>query len=111
MRILLDECLDRRVANELADFKVTTVPKHGWAGIKNGELLRLAENEFDVFITVDRNLTYQQNLQSRSLAIIVLSGHGIRLQDLRPIIPELKNILSDLKCGDVKWIGDKPNTR
>jgi len=62
VKILLDECIDRRLARELPDLDVRTVPQMGWAGIKNGELMKLAEAEFDVFITVDRNLSYQQNL-------------------------------------------------
>ncbi len=73
MKILLDECLDRRIARELIDHEVITVPKQGWAGIKNGKLLKLGEQEFDVFITVDRNLTFQQNLQKFDLSVIVLA--------------------------------------
>jgi hypothetical protein len=59
VRVLLDECVDRRLARELAGHEVTTAPLKGWAGIQNGELLKLAEKEFDVFVTVDRNLSFQ----------------------------------------------------
>jgi hypothetical protein len=62
LKLLLDECVDRRFAGELPAHDVKTVPQMGWAGIKNGVLLTLAEAEFDVFITVDRNLSFQQNL-------------------------------------------------
>lgn len=62
MKILLDECIDRKLARELVDYEIKTVPQMGWAGIKNGQLLALAEAEFDIFITVDRNLSFQQNL-------------------------------------------------
>jgi hypothetical protein len=62
VKLLLDECVDRRFAKELQGHFVKTVPQMGWATIKNGELLALAEKEFDVFITVDRNLSFQQNL-------------------------------------------------
>lgn len=62
MKLLLDECIDRRLARELTAHEVKTVPQMGWAGTKNGQLLALAEAEFDVFITVDRNLSCQQNL-------------------------------------------------
>jgi Domain of unknown function (DUF5615) len=62
LKLLLDECVDRRFAGELPGHDVKTVPQMGWAGIKNGVLLTLAEAEFDVFITVDRNLSFQQNL-------------------------------------------------
>ena len=72
MKILLDECVDRRLARELAGHEVKTVPQMGWAGIKNGELLTLAEKEFDAFVTVDRNLSFQLNLPRYDIAIIVL---------------------------------------
>ncbi len=55
---MLDECLDRRLARNLSGFEVKTVPQMGWAGVKNGDLIALAETEFDVFITVDRNLLF-----------------------------------------------------
>lgn len=55
MKLLLDECIDRRLAKDLEGHDVKTVPQMGWAGIKNGALLTLAEQDFDVFITVDRN--------------------------------------------------------
>ena len=60
MKILLDECVDRRLATEIYGHDVNTVPQMGWAGIKNGDLLALAENSFDLFVTVDRNLSFQQ---------------------------------------------------
>ena len=62
MKILLDECIDRRLAKEIEGHEVVTVPHVGWAGIQNGELLRLAQAQFDVFVTVDRNLPFQQHL-------------------------------------------------
>jgi hypothetical protein len=55
VRILLDECIDRRFARELAEFDVATIPQMGWAGVKNGDLIKAAEVDFDVFVTVDRN--------------------------------------------------------
>ena len=62
MRILLDECIDRHLARSLTGHEVKTVPQMGWAAVKNGALLGLAEGQFDVFLTVDRNLSFQQNL-------------------------------------------------
>ena len=59
MKILLDECIDRRLAKEIVGHDVKTVPQMGWATIKNGELLSLAEKEFDIFLTIDRNLSFQ----------------------------------------------------
>jgi predicted nuclease of predicted toxin-antitoxin system len=62
VKILLDECIDRRLVKEIEGHEVVTVPQAGWAGIQNGELLRLAQAQFDVFVTVDRNLSFQQHL-------------------------------------------------
>lgn len=62
MRVLLDECLPRQLKWQLPGHDVATVPERGWAGTKNGELLRLAAAEFDVFVTVDQNLRFQRNL-------------------------------------------------
>lgn len=64
MKILLDESLPARLAHELHGHKVVTVAEAGWSGKKNGELLKLAESKFDVFITIDQNLQYQVNLSS-----------------------------------------------
>ena len=99
MKILLDECVDRRFAKELPGHDVKTVPKMGWATIKNGELLALAENDFDVFVTVDRNLAFQQNLPKFSIAVAVLHAPSNRLADLKPLAPKLLSMLSSLEKG------------
>jgi hypothetical protein len=64
MRVLLDECVPRKLRRELPGHEVLTVTERGWSGIKNGELLALAQAEFDVFLTIDQNLKYQQNLKA-----------------------------------------------
>ena len=99
MKLLLDECIDRRLAGELEGHDVKTVPQMGWAGIKNGALLTLAEKEFDVFITVDRNLSFQQNLPKFSIAILILHATSNRLADLRPLAPKILSILPTLTKG------------
>ena len=78
MKILLDECVPWPVRGILANHECTTAQKRGWGGIKNGELLRWAEGEFDLFITSDQNLRYQQNLVGRGLPILVLSTNDLR---------------------------------
>jgi len=70
MRILIDECLPKRLKLELPDHFVQTVPEVGWASKQNGELLRLAEKEFDVLLTNDRNIEHQQNVKQFALAFI-----------------------------------------
>jgi hypothetical protein len=106
VKILLDECVDRRLAKEISGHDVQTVPEMGWAGIKNGDLLALAEKQFEVFVTVDRNLSFQQNLTLYNIAVIVLRGRSNRLRDLRPLLPELTASFSSAKPGAVLWIGD-----
>ena len=78
MRVLLDESLPRRLKAELTEYEVSTVPEAGWAGTKNGELLRLAEPLFDVFVTMDRRLPSQQNLSDLALCVIVLLAKSKR---------------------------------
>jgi predicted nuclease of predicted toxin-antitoxin system len=100
VKILLDECLDRRLARDLAGHEVKTVPQMGWATIKNGELLTLAEKEFDVFVTVDRNLSFQQHLPRYNIAVVVLRAPSNRLQDLRPLVSKLLAVLITAKRGE-----------
>lgn len=78
MKILLDECVPWPIHRSLADHECVTAQQRGWGGIKNGELLRLAETEFDIFITTDQNLRYQQNLTGRRIAILQLSTNKLR---------------------------------
>lgn len=101
MRILLDECIDRRFAKDIQGHEVLTVPQAGWAGIKNGELLTRAQTQFDVFVTVDRNLAFQQNIPQFTIAVIVLQAQTNRLKDLRPLLPKLLQILTTASKGEV----------
>src|SRR4051812_20069421 len=105
MKILLDECVDRRFAKELPGHFVKTVPQMGRATIKNGELLALAEKEFDVFLTVDRNLSFQQNLPKFNIAVLVLQSTSNRLADLKPLAPKILATLPTLAKGDAQHIG------
>lgn len=99
MRILLDECIDRRFARTLSGHDVSTVPQMGWAGVKNGELMKLAEANFDVFVTVDRNLSYQQNLPRYDIALIVLRSVSNRYVDLEPFGEKVLELLPTIKIG------------
>jgi predicted nuclease of predicted toxin-antitoxin system len=94
VKILLDECVDRRLARDLVGHSVSTVPRRGWAGIENGDLLRLAEKEFDVFLTVDRKLSAQQDVTKFDIAIVLIRARSNRLEDIRPLVPELLETLS-----------------
>ena len=109
MKLLLDECIDRRLAKDLVGHFVKTVPQMKWASIKNGRLLSLAESEFDVFITVDRNLSFQQNLPKFKIAVIVLQAKTNRLVDLQPLAPDILAALPNVKSGEVTHIGNHPS--
>lgn len=103
-RVLLDECLPRGLKNSLADHDARTVPEAGWGGKANGELLALAQGEFDVFVTVDRNLTFQQNLDNLRVAVVVLVAGGNRLLDLLPLIPALREAIDSVRPGEVRRV-------
>lgn len=107
MKILLDECIDRRLVKEIDGHEVVTVPQAGWSGIQNGELLRLAQAQFDVFVTVDRNLSFQQHLPQFTIAVIVLQATTNRLKDLWPLMPQLHRIVPVAPKGQVTWVSLK----
>jgi uncharacterized protein DUF5615 len=92
VRVLLDECLPRRLKRELVGHDARTAPEMGW-GSRNGELLALAVSHFDVFLTADRNLSYQQDVSTVDIAVVVLAARSNRLDDLRPLVSRLLEIL------------------
>jgi predicted nuclease of predicted toxin-antitoxin system len=102
MRLLLDENLDWRLKRSLPGHEVESVPLLGWAGIQNGELLRKAvENGFDVLITLDGNLSYQQNIADRQIAVVVLRAPSNRLGDTQPLMSKVLSILPNLGKGNL----------
>jgi len=104
VRILLDECVDWRLSRAIADHDVRTAQQMGWAAIKNGELLALASRRFDAFVTVDRNLSFQQNVQALPIAVIVLHAKTNRLADLLPLVPNLLTAIGSAKPGVVATV-------
>jgi hypothetical protein len=105
LRIVLDECVDVRLAVSLASVDVRTVADQGWLGISNGRLLALAAAEFDVFVTVDRNLPFQQHLPKFDIAVILLRAKSNRIADLVALVPELISVIPNAKSGVVTLIG------
>lgn len=102
MRILIDECLNWRLSRALPGHYAVSAQKMGWSGIKNGKLLTLAvENGFDVFVTGDRNLSFQQHVTEFAIAIVVLEAKGIQLQQTLPLMPKLLLLLPILQPGKV----------
>ena len=99
MRLLLDECVPARLRKALPSHQVSTVVQVGWSGIKNGKLLALTATSFDAFITVDKNLPYQQNTSTLPVAVLVLDTVSNELPYLLPLMPALEQALANLKAG------------
>ncbi len=110
MKVLIDENLPRRLAGYLRGHECRTVAECGWAGKKNGELLSLAEPEFDVLLTLDKNIPYQQDLKLGRIAILIVRAPSNRIQNLLPVIPDYLAALRSIKPGQVVRIGN-PQTR
>jgi hypothetical protein len=107
VRILVDESLPQELALELGLSDVRTVGEQGWSGLKNGALLQRAETAgFGVFLTADQNLPYQQNLTAFRIAVIVLKARSNRIQDLRPLLPKIRQALSIVAPGQVLRLGN-----
>jgi hypothetical protein len=104
VRVLLDECVPRRLKHDLVGHDVRTAPEMGWASKSNGELLALAAGEFDVLLTVDRNLSYQQDVSAVNIAVLVLIARSNTLDVLRPLMPLVLDALVNPKRGAVTLI-------
>ena len=96
MRILLDESVPGRFASLLTGHTSVTVQQRGWASIKNGKLLALAAGEFDVLLTADKGMEYQQNLATLPVAILIVLARSNRMEDLAPAIPAILAALAEL---------------
>ncbi len=104
MRVLLDECLPKKLKVKVDADIVKTVPEAGWAGKQNGELLRLAETDFDVLLTNDQNMEHQQKIKSFNLAFVVLVAPTNDIDDLLPLMPAVNEILSSIKPGNIEYV-------
>lgn len=102
--MLLDESLPHDLVPELIGHEVHTVQGRGWAGTKNGALLALAEAEFDVLITGDRNLPHQQNLAAFDIRVIILAAPRNRLEEIRPLLPRLLKAIESAKPREAMWV-------
>jgi predicted nuclease of predicted toxin-antitoxin system len=108
MNILLDENLDWRLERDLPGHTVASVPRIGWAGMKNGELLRRSAARFDVLVTMDKGIYQQQNLTGLSLAVVALRAKSNRLADTRPFMPALLLLLPDIQAGEFRSLPALP---
>ena len=106
MMILLDECIPRKLKHSLPDHECHTAPEAGLAGKKNGSLLDLAESAgFEIFVTMDKGLEYEQNLAGRSIAILILRAKSNRLADLLPLAPDILRTIKLARKGEIHPIG------
>lgn len=103
MKLLFDECVPRKVKFLFADggHEGETVGDAGFSGKGNGELLALAEGRFDVLVTIDKNIRYQQNMTGRNIAILIMRPASNDLDDIRPLVPSALIALQSLKPGQV----------
>ena len=97
MRLLLDESVPVRLRRFLPNHAVRTVVEMGWSGVKNGKLLALAARDFDAFVTVDKNLPFQQNLSALPVSLIVLDALSNELSRLELLLPAMERALATLK--------------
>lgn len=101
MRILIDECLNWRLSRALTGHYAVSAQKMGWAGLKNSVLLIEAEKQFDVFITGDLNLNFQQDVTKYNIAVVVLHSESTQLHHTLPLMPKVLALLPTLKPGQV----------
>ncbi len=100
MHVLLDECVPKRIKAQLKGHQVSTVIEQGWSGKKNGELLRLAEGKFDAFVTVDQNLSYQQNLKNRKITVLLIVSEDNKFETIRRFVPKVLKTLTSVRVGE-----------
>jgi hypothetical protein len=104
MRVLLDECVPKRLRTELTAHAVRTVAEMGWSGIKNGQLLQKAASDFDCFLTVDRNLQFQQHIDALPLAVLVIQAVDNRIETLRPLMVAVRQALTSIAANELKVV-------
>lgn len=105
MRLLLDEHLPIGLASALRGHTVDTVIGRGWAGIKNGELLRRMRGQYDVLVTMDRGIAFQQPVSTFPFGIVIVRAASIRIQHLRPLVPAILAAVAAAKPGQVQQVG------
>ena len=106
MKILLDECVTHYLKRDFAAHEVLTAEEAGFKGLKNGQLLQAVSGEFDVMVTVDQNLKYQQNLKNFSLAVIVLKAKRSTYPMLKPLMPQVLETLETIETGEIVVVSE-----
>jgi len=106
VRVLLDESVPRQLAGRLGGHEVTTVTRLGWAGLRNGDLLRRASGTFDVLVTGDQGLEHQQNLSSIRLGIVVVAGRNNRVETFLALAPRILEAIEAVRPGALEPISE-----
>lgn len=105
MRVLLDENIPVGLSEHLSPHQVETVSSRGWSGVKNGELLRRASGEFDVLVTMDRNLRHQQPLANQRFGVVLVRAKSNRWKDLLVLVPAILGALDGIQPGELRRVG------
>jgi hypothetical protein len=105
MRVLIDECIPRKFKFSLAPHDCQTVPEAGFAGKKNGELLRLAEGMFDVFVTLDKGVAFQQNVADRKIAVVIIRSKSNRLVHVQQHAEACLAAIQSIQAGQILRLG------
>jgi predicted nuclease of predicted toxin-antitoxin system len=101
MKLLLDECIAHDLKQEFSEHHVATVVEAGFTGLSNGDLLRAASGQYDVLITVDRNLLYQQNISSLMIAVVIIQAGGITYAHLKTLTSQVKETIKTIQPGQM----------
>jgi hypothetical protein len=105
VRVLLDESIPIDFAQDLTGLGAQTVIGLGWAGLINGALLRKAVGQFEVLVTMDKNLQFQQNLAAHNIGVVLVRAHSNRLDDLRPLVPQILAAVAASEPGKIRVVG------
>jgi predicted nuclease of predicted toxin-antitoxin system len=101
MKLLLDECVPRRLKRDFDDYEISTIDEAGLKGLKNGSLIRAASDVFQVLITVDKNIEHQQNKKDLPISIVILSAKSNHYESLSPLTREALKVLETIKIGEI----------
>ena len=105
MKILLDECVTRKLKRHLTEFEIATVVEMNWSGLKNGKLLSAAVTaEFDILLAIDKNLEYQQNINNHEIVVVVLDVEKSKIDFLLELLPKFKEQIDEYEKGKVYLI-------
>lgn len=104
-RVLFDENMPRKLRRDLPEFQIRTAQEQGWSSYKNGQLLARASEQFDVFLTIDQRLRYQQNVPKFRIGIVVIEVPDTRISYIRSLLAEIRDAITRVNAGEVIIIG------